>query len=104
MKSWKSILWALPVLFVTCGGNQPDPEPVKLVANPAELEFGPEGGTQNITITSGIQPAVSSLDDWVVITSGTPSGHNYPYSVQVSPYNGTLDHATKSASSGTSRA
>lgn len=95
MKRWNLILGALPVLFFACGGNQPEPDPVKLAANPAELEFGPEGGTQTLTITSGIQPAVSSLDGWVVINPGTPSGNNYPYSVQVSAYNGTLDHATK---------
>ena len=94
MRLWKILLSALPVLFVACGGKEPAPDPVKLAANPAELEFGPEGGMQTLTITSGIQPAVSSLGDWVTITPGTPSGNNYPFSIKVAAYNGTLDHST----------
>ena len=84
----------MPVLIVACGGKEPTPDPVKLAANPTELTFGPEGGTQTLTITSGIQPAVSSLGDWITITAGTPSGNNYPYSVKVSAYNGTLDRSS----------
>ena len=63
MRLWKILLSALPVLLVACGGKEPAPDPVKLAANPAELEFGPEGGTQTLTITSGIQPAVSCTGD-----------------------------------------
>ena len=94
MRLWKILLSALPVLLVACGGKTPEPDPVRLAASPAELEFGPEGGTQTLTITSGILPAVSSLGDWVTITPGTPSGNNYPFSVKASAYNGTLDHST----------
>ena len=94
MKIWSILLSALPILFVACGGNQPEPDPVKLVANPAELEFGPEGGTQTITITSGIQPSVNTLGDWAAITSGTGSGTSWPYTVKVQAYNGTLDRST----------
>ena len=94
MRFWKILLSALPVLLVACGGKEPAPDPVKLAANPAELEFGPEGGMQTLTITSGIQPAVSCTGDWVTITPGTPSGNNYPFSVKASAYNGTLDHST----------
>ena len=94
MKLWKLILGALPVLFFACGGNQPEPDPVKLVANPSELAFGQEGGTQTLTVTSGIQPAISSLADWIVITPGTPSGNQYPYSIKAPAYNGTLDRST----------
>ena len=94
MRLWKILLSALPVLFVACGGKTPEPDPVRLAASPAELEFEPEGGTQTLTITSGIQPAVSSLGDWVTITPGAPSGNNYPFSVKASAYNGTLDHST----------
>ena len=63
MRLLRILLSALPVLIVACGGKEPAPDPVILAANPAELEFGPEGGTQTLTITSGIQPAVSSLGD-----------------------------------------
>ena len=93
MKIWKILLSALPFLLVTCG-KTPEPDPVKLVANPAELEFGPEGGTQTITITSGIQPSVNTLADWAAITSGTGSGTSWPYTVKVPAYNGTLDRST----------
>ena len=93
MKIWKILLSALPFLLVTCG-KTPEPDPVKLVANPAELEFGPEGGTQTITITSGIQPSVNTLADWAAITSGTGSGTSWPYTVKVQAYNGTLDRLT----------
>ena len=93
MRFWKILLSALPFLLVTCG-KTPEPDPVKLVANPAELEFGPEGGTQTITITSGIQPSVNTLADWAAITSGTGSGTSWPYTVKVQAYNGTLDRST----------
>ncbi len=93
MRFWKILLSALPFLLVTCG-KTPEPDPVKLVANPAELEFGPEGGTQTITITSGIQPSVNTLADWAAITSGTGSGTSWPYTVKVPAYNGTLDRST----------
>ena len=94
MELWKTLFSILPALFVACGGNEPAPDPVKLAANPAELVFGPEGGTQTITLTSGIQPTVSSVGDWVTITPGTPSGNNYPYSIKAPAYNGTLDRST----------
>ena len=94
MKLWKILLSALPVLFAACGGKEPEPDPVKLVANPSELAFGQEGGTQTLTVTSGIQPAISSLADWIVITPGTPSGNQYPYSIKAPAYNGTLDRST----------
>ena len=95
MISWKLFMTGVSViLFAACGGNEPDPEPVKLVSNPTELVFDARGGSQNLTITSGIAPTVSSLGDWAVITQGGVSGNDYKYSVAVKEYNGTLDRST----------
>lgn len=94
MELWKTLLSILPFLFFSCEGNEPESDSVKLAASPVELVFGPEGGVQTVTLTSGIQPAVSSVGDWVTITPGTPSGNNYPYSIKAPVYNGTLDRST----------
>ena len=96
MKFWKIILSAVPALCLACGGSQPepDPDPVKLAANPAELQFGPEGGAQTVTITSGIQPSVSSIDDWAVVKPGSGSAPTWQYSITVPEYDGAQDRST----------
>ena len=95
MKNWKVLPAVLTALILSaCGGDEPTPDPVKLASSPAELIFDAPGGSQTLTITSGIQPAVSSLGDWAVVSQGSASGNSYQYSVKVPEYNGTLDRST----------
>ena len=95
MKNWILFPAVLTALILSaCGGNEPTPDPVKLSSSPVELVFDAKGGSQTLTITSGIQPSVSSLAEWVVVSPGSVSGNSYQYSVKVSEYNGTLDHST----------
>ena len=94
MKSLKPILAFLSALaFFACGGKTPEPDPVKLAASPSELTFGPEGGTQQVSVTSGIQPTVTSQNDWVTVKPGSVSGNTYQYSVTAAAYNGLLDRS-----------
>ena len=94
MKSLKPILAFLSALAVcACGGKTPEPDPVKLAASPTELTFGPEGGTQQVSVTSGVQPAVTCQNDWVTVKPGSVSGNTYQYSVTAAAYNGLLDRS-----------
>ena len=94
MKSLKPILAFLSALAVcACGGKTPEPDPVKLAASPTELTFGPEGGTQQVSVTSGVQPAVTCQNDWVTVKQGSVSGNTYQYSVTAAAYNGLLDRS-----------
>ena len=82
MKNWKVLPAVLTALILSaCGGNEPAPEPVKLASSPAELIFDAPGGSQTVTITSGIQPAVSSLGDVSVVIHGPFAATSYQYSV-----------------------
>ena len=95
MKNWKFVPAVLAALILSaCIEKAPAPDPVKLTSSPVELIFDAKGGSQTLTITSGIQPAVSSLGDWAVVSQGSVSGNSYQYSVKVPEYNGTLDRST----------
>ncbi len=75
--------------MAACGGETPEPEPVKLVASPDELVFESTGGTKELTLTSGVLPAVTCTDSWVSIRQGETSGNTYKFSVTVGEYKGT---------------
>ena len=95
MNNWKFVLAVLTALnLASCSGKEPDAEPVKLTVSPVELVFGPQGGSQEITVTSGVQPSVSSLGDWAAVTPGAVSGNTYRFSVSVPEYGGSLDRST----------
>ena len=66
MKYLKITLALLAALTLTLAcGEEPDPEPIKLSASPAELNFAAEGGTIELAINSGIKPTVSCSDSWI---------------------------------------
>ncbi|MGX8708126.1 MAG: hypothetical protein ACSW72_05165, partial [Bacteroidales bacterium] len=65
MKILKITLAFLTALILASCGEDPQPEPVKLTATPAELNFEAAGGTIELTITSGIKPTVSCNDRWL---------------------------------------
>ncbi|MBQ5434827.1 MAG: cellulase family glycosylhydrolase [Bacteroidales bacterium] len=66
MKYLKIFLALLAALTLTLAcGEEPEPEPIKLSASPAELNFAAEGGTIELAINSGIKPTVSCSDSWI---------------------------------------
>ena len=66
MKYLKIFLALLAALTLTLAcGEEPEPEPIKLSASPAELNFAAEGGTIELAINSGIKPTVSCSDAWI---------------------------------------
>ena len=66
MKYLKITLALLAALTLTLAcGEKPEPEPIKLSASPAELNFAAEGGTIELAINSGIKPTVSCSDSWI---------------------------------------
>ncbi len=75
MKILKITLAFLTALILASCGEDPQPEPVKLTATPAELNFEAAGGTIELTITSGIKPTVSCNDRWLSLNEvGYQSG------------------------------
>ncbi|MBO6096837.1 MAG: cellulase family glycosylhydrolase, partial [Bacteroidales bacterium] len=83
---------ALALICPACGKNkEADVTPVRLSANPAELVFDAKGGTQQLTITSGIKPTVSCQDAWVSLGEGTYSANNYSLKVSAQENTGTTE-------------
>ena len=85
---------ALSLICPACGkNNETDVTPVKLTAQPAELVFGAEGGSQQLTLTSGIKPTVSCQDAWVSLGEGTYSGNSFSIKVSAQENTGTSERA-----------
>lgn len=85
---------ALSLICPACGkNNEADVTPVKLTAQPAELVFGAEGGSQQLTLTSGIKPTVSCQDAWVSLGEGTYSGNSFSIKVSAQENTGTSERA-----------
>ena len=81
---------ALALTCMACGKNK-EADPVKLSVQPAELVFDAKGGTQPMTITSGIKPTVSCQDAWVSLGEGTYSANNYSVQVSAKENTGTTE-------------
>ncbi len=95
MKFWKLISVTLAALcVVACGEEEPAPVPVTLTSNPSELVFDSQGGTKDLTLTSGIQPNVSCSDSWISISQGAASGNTYKYSISAKEHTGTDARST----------
>ena len=90
MKSCKLAIAAL-IVFLTpaCGSNNKESTPVKLTSNPSELVFEAAGGTQELTITSGIKPDVSCSDSWISLTEGSFSANTFKLGVTAQAHTGT---------------
>ena len=89
-----SFVAALSLICPACGkNNEADVTPVKLTAQPAELVFGAEGGSQQLTLTSGIKPTVSCQDAWVSLGEGTYSGNSFSIKVSAQENTGTSERA-----------
>ena len=83
------VLLYMAAVAVACGSKPDETEPVKLVANPAELTFDAAGGTKEITVTSGIKPTVSCSDSWLSVAEGNYSGTSLSLSVTAQENTGT---------------
>ena len=81
------------LLAVACGETV-EPEPVKLTAQPASLSFDAQGGTLDLTITSGIKPTVTCSEAWIRLTEGNFANNSFKLSVTAQAYDGTNERST----------
>ena len=80
--------------FIYSCEEKPEPEPVKLVATPAELTFDANGGTLDLSITSGIKPTISCSDSWISLQEGTYASNGLKVSVKATANTGTTKRTT----------
>ena len=89
MNIWKVSLAFLAALLLASCGDPIEPEPVKLVASPAQLSFDATGGTQDIVLTSGIKPTISCSDNWISLSEGAYTSNSLTLKVTAQPNTGT---------------
>ena len=95
MKSCQYAITALLALLTfACGSTTVDPDPVRLAANPSELVFEAAGGTQDLTLTTGIKPTVSCNDSWISLQEGVFSANTFKLGVTAQAYTGTVERST----------
>jgi endoglucanase len=93
----KKNMFLLILLTIFLAANCEDPvtpDPVKLVAQPAELSFDAAGGTLDLTITSGIKPIVTCSDAWISLHEGTYASNALKVSVTAQENTGTNPRST----------
>ena len=91
---FRIFLMAIATLTLTACPTPVEPDPVTLTANPASLSFDANGGTKDLTLTSGIQPTVSCSDSWISLSLGTFSGNTQKVSVTAKENTGTTSRST----------
>ena len=98
MKIQRTLLTFLTILASTAlvysCEEKPQPEPVKLAAVPAELVFDANGGTIDLSITSGIKPTVSCSDSWISLQEGSYASNGLKVSVKATANTGTTQRTT----------
>ena len=96
MKMTHILLAALAAFLISACDDpvNPDPVPVTLACSPASLTFEAQGGTQDLTITSGIKPTVSCSDSWITLTEGSYASNSLKLSVKAAAYTGTSPRTT----------
>ena len=95
MKNRKYILAALAALSLfSCGGQTPEPDPVRLTATPGILAFTAEGGSQEVSITTDIKPDVSCADTWISLREGSLSANTFKLTVTAQANTGTTERRT----------
>lgn len=75
------LAFAAAFLTLSCEDPEPEPTPVTLSAQPASLSFESAGGTQTLTLTSGIKPTVSCSDSWISLSEGEYASNTLKVSV-----------------------
>lgn len=89
-----TLLLLTAFLAFSCGDPDPEPTPVTLAAQPAELNFEANGGSLALTITSGIKPTVSCSDAWISLTENGYSDNKLTLSVTAKENTGTSARST----------
>ena len=89
--NWKIVLAAMAAfLTFACGkGDNGGQQTVTLASNPAQLTFASAGGSQELKITSGIKPTVSTSDAWITLTEGGYASNILTVSVKAAEFTGT---------------
>jgi len=89
------ILTAIIAAFLIFACEKPEPpQPVTLSASPSSLTFEAQGGTQDITLTSGIKPTVSCSDAWISLSEGTYANNSLKISVTAKENTATNSRST----------
>ncbi|MBP5390411.1 MAG: cellulase family glycosylhydrolase [Bacteroidales bacterium] len=96
MKIGKFLMAAVAACsLAACGEDTTEPQPqVKLEAHPAELVFDAKGGSQELTLTSGIPPQVSCSDAWITLKEGNFASNTLKVTVTAASYEGTSPRST----------
>ena len=96
MKMTHILLAALAAFLISACNDpvNPDPVPVTLSCSPTSLTFEAQGGTQDLTITSGIKPTISCSDSWITLTEGSFASNSLKLSVKAAAYTGTSPRTT----------
>ena len=92
LKFTLALLTAL-TLSLSCG-EDPEPEPVKLTATPAELNFDAAGGSLDLTITSGIKPTISCADRWIGLSESSYASNSLKLTVSAQENTGTTSRSS----------
>ena len=89
MKIIRILLAALAAFSLSACDEPVDPTPVTLSASPTSLTFEAQGGTQELTITTGIQPTISTRDAWLKISEGALASNTVKLGVTAAAHTGT---------------
>ena len=79
-----------------CGGSEPEEktQPVTLTATPAELVFEAKGGSQELTLTTGIKPQISCSDRWISLDEISYASNTMKVKVTAAAFEGTAPRST----------
>ena len=81
-------------LILTACPATVEPDPVTLAANPSQLSFEAGGGTQTLTLTSGIKPTISCSDSWITLSEGSFANNTLQVGVTAKEHTGTTERTT----------
>ena len=89
--NWKIVLAALAAFLTFACGKEDNSgqQTVTLASDPAQLTFESAGGSQELKITSGIKPTVSTSDAWITLTEGGYASNILTVNVKVAEHSGT---------------
>ena len=94
MKTRILTLSFLSAFFFCSCGDPIEPEPVKLVADPAQLTFDAAGGTRELVLTSGIKPEISCPDNWISLSEGSYASNTLTLRVTAQEHTGTTTRSS----------
>ena len=81
-------------LNLSCQEPEPEPTPVTLASQPSQLTFEAKGGSQTLSITSGIKPTVSCSDSWISLKEGDYASNTLKVTVTAAENTGTTSRSS----------